>query len=88
MHVFFYDFNVFGKKKDNFHQLQKCRQACHINGRSLNVKKCVFCINLGTLLGHIVCSEGLLVDPRKVTSIMHMLKLMNAKKVLGIVGFY
>jgi hypothetical protein len=35
-----------------------------------------------------VCSEGLLGDPRKVTSIMHMLKLMNATKVLGIVGFY
>jgi len=88
MHVFFDDSCVFGKKEDHLYQLQMCLQECHINGISLNLEKCVFCINLGTLLGHIVCSEGLLGDPRKVTSIMHMLKLMNATKVLGIVGFY
>jgi hypothetical protein len=28
------------------------------------------------------------MDPRKVASIMHMLKLTNTTKVLGIVGFY
>lgn len=87
MHVFFYYFNVFGKKEDHLYQSQKCLQECHINGISFNLKKCVLCVNLGTLLGHIVCSEGLLVDPSIVTSIMHMLKLMSTMKVLGIFGF-
>jgi hypothetical protein len=28
-----------------------------------NFEKCVFCVNFSVLLGHIVCNEGLLVDP-------------------------
>jgi len=34
-----------------------------LNGISLNTEKCAFCVNLGVLLGHIMCHDRLLVDP-------------------------
>jgi hypothetical protein len=42
MQVFSDDFSVYGNKK--FH-LEQCR----LNGISLNLKKCAFCVNLGIL---------------------------------------
>ena len=46
--------------------LDRCRQ-CHI---SLNLKKCIFCAPFGILLGHVVCKQGLLVDPSKIAVIL------------------
>lgn len=34
--------------------------------KNLNPKQHYFCVNSGRSLGHIVCKEGLLVDPKKV----------------------
>ena len=33
---------------------------------SLNVNKCIFTVPFGTLLGHVVCKDGVCVDPTKV----------------------
>jgi hypothetical protein len=52
--------------------LKKCITQCRNNGISLNPEKCAFCVNLGMLLGHIVCEDGLLVDLRKINIIMDM----------------
>jgi hypothetical protein len=38
----------------------------------LNLKKCIFFVPFGNLLGHIVCMEGILVDPTKVVVILNM----------------
>ncbi len=72
MQVFLDDFNVYGDKKDHLEQLQKFLEECRLNGISLNPKKCVFCVNSGILFGHIVCHDGMLVDPRKITTIIAM----------------
>jgi hypothetical protein len=64
MQVFLDDFSVFSKKEDHIGQLQKCLQECYINGINLNSYKCVFSINYGVLLGHIIYIDELLVDPR------------------------
>ncbi len=69
MQVFLGDFSVYGEKKDHLEQLQKCLEECRLNEISLNLEKGAFCVNLGVLLGHIVCHDGLLVDPRKITII-------------------
>jgi len=37
---------------------------------SLNLKKCIFCTPFGTLLGNVVCKEGVLVDPAKIATIV------------------
>jgi hypothetical protein len=48
--------------------LDKCRQ-CHI---SLNIKKFIFSTPFGILLGHLVCKQGLLVDPTKIGFIVNL----------------
>jgi hypothetical protein len=46
----------------------------------LNVKKCIFFTPFGNILGHIVCREGVLVDPTKVV-ILNMPQPMSAKQL-------
>jgi len=77
MQVFLDDFNVYGSKKDHLGQLQKCLEECRQNGISLNPRKCAFCVNSSVLLGHIVCSDRLLVYPKKITVITTMLVQVN-----------
>lgn len=48
---------------------------------SLNIKKCVFVTPYGTLLGHIICKEGLLVDPTKVVIILGLKEPTNQIRV-------
>jgi hypothetical protein len=48
--------------------LERCKQ-CQI---SLNIKKCIFGTPFGILLGHIVCKQGLLVDPTKIVVIVNL----------------
>jgi hypothetical protein len=48
--------------------LERCRQ-CQI---SLNIKKFIFGTPFGILLGHIVCRQGLLVNPAKIVVIVNL----------------
>jgi hypothetical protein len=48
--------------------LEICRQ-CHI---SLNIKNFIFGTPFGILLGHIVCKQGVLVDPAKIAMIVNL----------------
>jgi hypothetical protein len=48
--------------------LERCRQW-HM---SLNINKCIFGTPFGILLGHIVCKQGLLVDPAKAAIIVNL----------------
>jgi hypothetical protein len=48
--------------------LDKCKQ-CQID---LNLKKCIFFLPFGVLLGYIVCKQGLLVDPSKISIIVDL----------------
>jgi hypothetical protein len=91
MQVFLDDFNGYGDKKDHLEQLQKCLEECRLNGITFNPEKCAFSVNLGVLLGHIVCHDGLLVDLHKITTIIVMptpTNPMEIKQYLGVVGFY
>ena len=62
--------------------LAKCRKY-HI---SLNLKKCVFCVPFGTLLGHIVCKKGLLVDPTKIAIIVNLPPSNSVKQLCTTLG--
>lgn len=91
MQIFLDNFSVYGSKKDHMGQFFKCLDKCRRNGINLNPKKCAFCVNYSVFLGHIVCSDGLLVDPRKITIITTMQVLDNVTKIkrfLEAVGFY
>jgi hypothetical protein len=74
MQVFLNNFNIYGTKKNHLGQLQKCLEECKWNGISFfNPKKCAFCVNLSVLLGHIVCNDGLLMNPKNIIVVATML---------------
>jgi len=91
MQVFLDDFSVYGSKKDHLGQLQKCLEECRRNDINFNLKKCAFYVDSSVILGHIICNDGLLVDPKKIIAITKMpipIKLIEINRFLGIVGFY
>ena len=58
---------------------------------SINIKKCTFATPIGTLLGHVVYSEGIKVDYAKIKIILDLKPLVNPKQVrvlLGHMGYY
>ena len=57
----------------------------------LNLKKCLFCVPFGILLGHVVCKQGLMVDPSKIAVIVNLEALKNVKQLhatFGHTGYY
>jgi hypothetical protein len=91
LEVYLDDWMVYSLLKENIGllrlMLDRCRQL-HI---SLNLKKCIFCVPFGNLLGHIVCREGVLVDPAKVAVILNMPPPTSVKQLqttLGHTGYY
>jgi hypothetical protein len=57
----------------------------------LNFRKCIFFVPHGNLLGHVVCREGVLVDPTKVLVLVNIPPPTSAKKLcsmLGNIGYY
>jgi hypothetical protein len=70
--AYFDDWTIFSLLKDHIEclrlMLDKCMQ-CYI---ALNLKKCIFFSPFGVLLGHIVCKQGLLVDPSKIAIIVDL----------------
>jgi hypothetical protein len=72
LEVYLDDWTVYSLLKNHVEvlrlMLERCRQ-CQI---SLNIKKCIFGTPFGILLGHIVCKQGLLVDPTKIAIIVNL----------------
>jgi hypothetical protein len=89
--AYFDDWTVFSLLKNHIEclrlMLDKCRQ-CQI---SLNMKKCIFFSPFGVMLGHILCKQGLLVDPSKIVIIVDLPPPTSVKQlhtVLGHTGYY
>ena len=62
--------------------LDKCRQY----QISLNLKKCIFCAPFGILLGHIVCTQGLMVDPTNIAIIVNLPAPNLVKQLRTVLG--
>jgi hypothetical protein len=91
LEVYLDDWTVFSLLQDHIKVLQlmldRCRQ-CHI---SLNLKKCIFLAPFRILLGHIVCKQGLLVDPTKIIVILELASPTSVRQLratLGHTGYY
>jgi hypothetical protein len=91
LEAYFDDWTVFSLLKNHIEclriMLDKCGQ-CQI---PLNLKKCIFFSPFGVLLGHIVCKQGLLVDPSKIAIIVDFLPPTSVKQLhttLGNTGYY
>ncbi|CAM6097605.1 unnamed protein product [Calypogeia fissa] len=91
MQVYLDDFSVYGKRSEHIGQLRLCFSRCREGRVCLNPEKCSFLVSSGKLLGHIVCQQGILVDPDKVEVIRNMPAPRHATEVrrfLGSGGFY
>ena len=64
------DWTMYGLIKDHLENLLLMLERCPQHQITLNSKKCIFCTPFGILLGHIVCKQGLLVDPAKIALIL------------------
>ncbi len=77
--------------RKTFESFKKCMIQCRNNGINLNLEKCAFCANSKVLLRHIVCQDGLLVDPKKIyitTNMSIPTNVTKLKKNLKVVRFY
>ncbi|KAL3684863.1 hypothetical protein R1sor_002885 [Riccia sorocarpa] len=91
MEAFLDDFTVSGDAEKHLEQLEKALVKCLENQLSLNPEKCVFWVQSGILLGHIICREGILMDPSKVEKIRKQPPPTNRKelqRVMGMANFY
>ena len=67
--------------------LERCKK-CQI---SLKIKKCISGTPFGILLGHIVCKQGLLVDPAKIAFIVNLpppKSVHQLRETLGHTSYY
>lgn len=54
LEVYFYDWTMFGLVKCHVASLRLMLDTCQSYHITLNLKKCLFCVPYGILLGHVV----------------------------------
>ena len=84
--VYFDDWMVFGLVRDHIENLQRILERYRQCQIALNLRKCIFCAPFGVLLGHVVCCNGILVDPTKVAIILDLpspTSVMQIRSTLG-----
>jgi hypothetical protein len=91
LEVYLDDWTIYSLLEDHVEvlrlMLERCRQ-CQI---SLNIKKCIFGTPFGILLGHVVCKQGLLVDPVKIEVIVNLpppKSVCQLRETLGHARYY
>ena len=79
LEVYFDDWTIFGLVKYHITSLRLMLNKCRQHQISLNLKKCIFCAPFGILLGHVVCKQGLMMDPAKIAIIVNLPPLKSVK---------
>jgi hypothetical protein len=72
LEVYLDDWTVYNLLKDHVEVLRLMLERCNKCQISLNIKKCIFGTPFIILLGHIVCRQGLIVDPAKIAVIVNL----------------
>jgi hypothetical protein len=91
LEVYLDDWMMFILLKDHIEILCLMLDRCRKFQISLNLKKCIFCVSFGILLGHVVCKQGLLVDPVKIVVIVDLpppTSVRQLRAMLGHTGYY
>ena len=82
---------MFGLLKKHVEALRLMLAKCRQYQISLNLKKCIFYVPFGVLLGHIVCRQLLMVDPTKIAIIVNLPPpnlVMQLRTTLGHTSYY
>jgi hypothetical protein len=91
LEVYLDDWTVFILLRDHVELLRLMLDKCRQHHISLNLKKCIFCAPFRILLGHVVCKQGLIVDPMKIVVILELQPPTSVKQLcvtLGHTGYY
>lgn len=86
LEVYFDEWMVFGLLKDHVGCLRMMLDRCRKYKISLNLNKCIFGVPFGILLGHIVCKQGLMVDPAKIAIIVNLAPPCSVKQLRTTLG--
>ena len=86
LEVYFDDWTIFGLMAKHVGALRLMVAKCQEHQNSLNLKKCIFCVPFGILLGHVVCRQGLMVDPTKITIIVNLPPPASIKQLCSTLG--
>jgi len=80
------DWTVFGLVKCHVASLRLMLDMCCRYQIALNLKKFLFYVPFGILLGHVVCKKGLMVDPAKITVIVNLEAPRSVKQLREMLG--
>jgi hypothetical protein len=69
------------KRGDLFDNLKETFDNLRKSNMMLNPKKCMFCMSSGKLLGYMVSSRGIDVNPKKVEAIKNLQPPRTRKKI-------
>ncbi|KAK8492616.1 hypothetical protein V6N11_030838 [Hibiscus sabdariffa] len=90
--VFMDDFTVYGNTfNECLFNLSKVLKRCLDYNLVLNYEKCYFMVDKGLILGHIVSSNGITVDPAKtdvIRTLPYPTTVKEVRSFLGHAGFY
>ena len=70
LEVYFDDWTMFLLVRDHIENLCMMLDRFRQYHIALNSKKCIFCAPFGVLLSHIICHDGILLDPMKFVIIL------------------
>jgi hypothetical protein len=80
--IYLDDVTVFSKSDDkHLRHLRRVFEKCRMFGISLNPKKCLFGLEEGKLLGHIISKDAIRIDPSRIESILKLEHLRNLKEL-------
>jgi hypothetical protein len=82
---------VFNLLKYHVELLRMVLDRCRQRQISLNINKFYFQYTFGIFLGHVVCKQGLLVDPAKIVVIVNLpppKSVHQLKSTLGHTRYY
>ena len=86
LEVYFDDWTIFGLIDKHISDLRLMLEKCRQYQISLNLKKCIFSPPFGILLGHIVCRQGLMVDPANISIIVNLPAPNSVKQLRTMLG--
>ena len=86
LEVYFDDWIVFGLMDKHVGALRLMLAKCREHQISLNLKKCILCVPFGISLGHVVCRQGLMVDPAKIAIIVNLPPPASVKQLRTTLG--
>jgi hypothetical protein len=85
--IYLDDITVFSRSDKEHHcHLRKVFLKCRRFGLSLNPKKSLFVVKEGKLLGHIVSTEGVRIDPSRLEAIQTLSLPRSRKEVQAFLG--